>query len=121
MRALSDRRVCALCPAEVKEPFAALCDNTETCRKQKAEHNALVAQEQEQQLRLVKAQKTELRQQSLRAGFQSAEAAAADKAIAKFFYANAVSFTRLGTKNLRWLWGSLGGLGGSWGLEQHLC
>ena len=114
-------RVCALCPAEVKEPFAALRDNTETCRKQKAEHNALVAQEQAQQLRLVKAQKTELRQQSLRAGFQSAEAAAADKAIAKFFYANAVSFTRLGTKNLRWLWGSLGGLGGSWGLEQHLC
>ena len=83
---------CALVPENVKGPFIEMRSGTEASRKQKMEHKALVHEEQEQQLRVIKAQKQELIQQGLRGGFRSAEATAADKAIGKFFYANALSF-----------------------------
>ena len=85
-------KTCVLVPAEVKDPFVVMRGKTDSTRKQKAEHEELVRDEQEQQLRVIKAQKIELKQQSISAGFRSAEAEFADKCIAKFFYANAISF-----------------------------
>ena len=84
--------VCALCPASVKDPCIALRTKTDGKRRSKEEHGTLVKEEQELQLRMVKFQKTELRQESLKAGFKSAESTCADNAVAKFFYANGLNF-----------------------------
>jgi hypothetical protein len=83
---------CVLCPPSVKDPCAAMRSHTESNRKGKVEHNTLVRAEQELALTAIKAQKREQRQQSIRAGFKSAEATAADDAIAHFFFANGLNF-----------------------------
>ena len=83
---------CVLVPKEVKDPFVALLQDTAVARQEKKDSKALVQVEHEVELRAVKAQKVELRQTSVREGFRSAEATIADRAISKFFYANAVSF-----------------------------
>jgi hypothetical protein len=83
---------CALCPPIVKDQCRALREGTAAKRKEKAEASDLHLQERELTLQAVKAQKTELVQQGIKAGFKSAEAIVADNAIAKFFYANGITF-----------------------------
>ena len=83
---------CVLCPASVKDPCLAMRSKTDWKRKGKEEHTALVKEEQDQALRVMKAQKTQLRQEGIKAGFKSAESAYADQATARFFYANGLNF-----------------------------
>ena len=90
---------CALIPPDVKKSFVALCEKTAGKRAEKQEAAALVQAEQEVARRMVKAQKVEQRQQSVREGFVSADKTIADRAIAKFFYANAVSFSAADTQS----------------------
>ena len=84
--------VCVLCPKSVRDPCIAVRNSSDAKRVRKDEHGVLVFQEQEQAVRLLKAQKTELRQQSIRSGFKTAEATFVDQAIARFFYANGINF-----------------------------
>lgn len=84
--------VCVLCPPTVRDPCQALRSKTDGKRDRKDEHKLLVKQEQEQALRIVKAQKKEQRQESIRSGFKAAEATVADHSIARFFYANGINF-----------------------------
>ena len=86
------RDKCLACPSVVKEGCNILRDAAERKRKEKEQHTALVVAEQEHAVVAVKAQKTEMKQQGLKAGFGAAEVTVADQAIARFFYANAVSF-----------------------------
>ena len=83
---------CVLCPTSVKAPCVAMRATTESKRKGKDEHTALVMVEQDQALRMMKMQKTQLRQEGIKAGFKSAESACADQAIARFFYSNGLNF-----------------------------
>ena len=76
----------------MKDPCVAFRDSTDAKRKGKEEHTALVREEQGLVMQVLKAQKKELRQEGIRAGFKSAEATAADEAIARFFYANGLNF-----------------------------
>jgi hypothetical protein len=85
-------RECVLVLRCVKEPFVKMRQQTETARAAKQEHTAVVQADKDVAMRLVKAQKTEMRQTSVREGFRSAEATVADRAIAKFFYTSAISF-----------------------------
>ena len=52
----------------------------------------MIKDERDAELCAVKAQKVELRQQGIRAGFKDAESTVAEESIAKFFYANGLSF-----------------------------
>ena len=83
---------CVLVVPNVKQPFVAMRQQTEVSRASKHEHKVLVQADSEVALREAKAQKIEQRQMSVREGFRSAEATVADRAIAKFFYTNAISF-----------------------------
>lgn len=83
---------CVLCPKEVKEPCMAMRDGTASKRKAKEESTTMAAEERDLVLVQMKAQKTEMRQMGIKAGFKAAEASVADEAIAKFFYANGVTF-----------------------------
>ena len=85
-------KACVLCPPAVRDFCVGLRSKVSAKRERKEEHTQLVVQEQDSALRVLKAQKTELRQQSIRAGFKSAESTFADQAIAKFFYANGINF-----------------------------
>lgn len=85
------RSACSAPPA-VKDFCVGLRAKVVVKRERKEEHTQLVVQEQDSALRLLKAQKTELRQQSIKAGFKSVESTFADRAIAKFFYANGINF-----------------------------
>ena len=89
---------CALCPPAVKAPFVAMREQTAVARSDKKQHAALVMRDQEEETRVVKQQKSEQKQMSIRAGFRSSESTMADRAIAKFFYANAISFGAADTK-----------------------
>ena len=91
-------RDCVMCPPCVREPAQALCGETAGKRERKDQHKLLVQAEQEQALRIIKVQKTEQRQQSIKAGFKSAETSFADHAIARFFYANGINFGAADTK-----------------------
>ena len=83
---------CALCPGMIRDACIMLQGGTHAKRKLKVEHEAIVRVESEAQLHATKVQKHQLRQQGIKAGFQTAEVSVADEAIAKFFYANALSF-----------------------------
>ena len=86
-------KTCALCVPELKAKCAALRDETEKKRKEKADHTALVVKEAEVQLHEAKVQKSAaLVQQNISTGFGNAETGIANKAIAKFFYTNGISF-----------------------------
>ena len=67
-------RDCVMCPPCVRDPAQTLRGETAGKRERKDEHKVLVRAEQEQALRIVKVQKMEQRQQSIKAGFKSAEA-----------------------------------------------
>ena len=65
---------------------------TKAKRLEKAESQAMASEEQQLALQVAKAQKLELAQQSIKGSFKAAEATVADNAIAKFFYANGITF-----------------------------
>ena len=84
--------ICMLCPRDVKQACTRLREGTVAKRQDKQDHNQLVVAEQGQAELAVKKQKLVLQQQGIKAGFSNAEAAVADAAIAKFFYANGLNF-----------------------------
>ena len=83
---------CPLCPQSVKAPVQALRDGTKKKRKVKEEHSKHVKAEAEEALAEARLVQAEKRQQTLGASFGSAESAVADAAIARFFFANGLSF-----------------------------
>ena len=83
---------CPLMPADVKEPFKQIQKQTDAVKLQKRQRDNMV-KEEAQQLAAEHAQKqAKLVQQKLRAGLKSLEVFEADLAIAKFWYANGLSF-----------------------------
>lgn len=87
---------CLLCSVEVKESCKKLRDSVNQKRKVKRDEREIMATELQVQEELMKAQKLTLRQEGIRAGFRLAECDLADRAVAKFFYANGVSFNVAG-------------------------
>ena len=85
-------RACTLCPERVKQPLQLLRAKTDKKRKVKEEHSKLVAVHADEALKEAKLVKAEQRQQSLGRSFGSAESEVADVAVARFFYANGLSF-----------------------------
>ena len=83
---------CALMPTEVKEPFSKLSQQLESVRMQKREHETLVNEEAKVEAVEHAKKQAKLVQQGVRAGLKTIEVAEADMAIAKFFYANGLSF-----------------------------
>lgn len=91
---------CVLCPDTVKKSCNNLRAKTTSKRKERDETEALNREESEQILRLEKAKKAAaLKQLGIKASFKSAETLAADMAIAKFFYGNAISFAAADSKS----------------------
>lgn len=84
--------VCPLMPASVKKAFKDLRDSTESKRAAKREREAVIDTEIQLAAQEQKARNQLLKQQCIRAGFKECSIAAADKAIAKFFYGNAIPF-----------------------------
>lgn len=84
---------CDACPKPVKAGFKSLRDTTGT--KRKLEQEAAALREEEKQLAAVQheAAQATLKQQCIKAGLKTAQQSAADLAIAKFFFANGVSFS----------------------------
>jgi hypothetical protein len=83
---------CVLCPARVKEPLQALRAETTGKRKAKEEQQMFIEHAAAEELKNNKLAKALQRQQSLGQSFGAAESDLADQAIAKFFYANGLSF-----------------------------
>lgn len=77
---------------EVKEPCQKLLGSRADTRKEKNENMKRTREEADRVLEVIKVQKQEMRQQGIRSGFRLAEIEAADRAIARFFYTNAISF-----------------------------
>ena len=84
---------CPLMPAAVKKPFKELREGTDS--KRAAKREVAVVQQEEAQIASAQhaAKQVALKQQCLRAGIKNAETDAADKAIANFFYGNAIPFS----------------------------
>eukprot|EP00966_Prymnesium_polylepis_P321600 7377905-Prymnesium_polylepis.1 len=80
-------------PAQVKKPFKELREKTESNRQGKREVALVQSEEAQIAAQQHAAQQARLKQQCIRAGVHSAEVDAADKAIANFFYANALPFS----------------------------
>ena len=91
-RPLKHLVVCALVPKEVKTLFVNLHSMTESRKVQKRQNEALVKDEADVMANEHAVKQAKLRQQGVRAGLKSLEAAEADLAIARFFYANGLSF-----------------------------
>lgn len=83
---------CPLAFKEVKEAVKKLKQVTDGKRKRKMEEKGLILREAELQATLIKEQKRQMIQQGIREGFKATETEVADLAIARFFYANALSF-----------------------------
>ena len=83
---------CVLCPARVKQPLQALRAETTGKRKAKEEQQMFSEHAAAEELKNNKLAKALQRQQSLGQSFGAAESDLADHAIAKFFYANGLSF-----------------------------
>lgn len=84
---------CPMVPADVKRTFKVL--QVEKEKKSSAKRDALTLAGEEAELAAQEhtAQQVTLKRQCIGAGIKSAEAAAADAAIADFFYANAIGFS----------------------------
>ena len=84
---------CALCPREVKDAFLKLCEKTDAKRSEK--RDCMVMNTEEAQLAAQEHERRQvvLKQQCIKAGIKQSEVAAADLAIANFFYANAIPFS----------------------------
>ena len=84
---------CPLVPSEVKQAFLTLRDAS--AKKAAAKRDAIVLanEDAEEAKRQHTVQQTALTQTSVRTAFATAEVAAADSAIANFFYANGISFS----------------------------
>ena len=83
---------CQLCVDSVKLPLRSLRQKTSSKRKMKIDEKEVVEREVEHQREIIKAQKSELRDQNIRSGFKSAEVQMADEALARFWYSNALPF-----------------------------
>lgn len=84
---------CPLTPAEVRQAFTAL--RTESNQKSAGKREAVVLANEEAEIEATAhaEDQARLKQQNVRSGLKAAEAAAADQAIAKFFYANGIGFS----------------------------
>ena len=84
---------CPLCPADVRNAFKLLGARKES--KSAAKRDALTLATEEAALAAKDHESSQvvLKQQCIRAGLKSAEVAAADAAIANFFFANGISFS----------------------------
>lgn len=89
---------CVVMPALVKKPFHELRNSTAS--KRQAKHEADKMHEEEVQIAAAQHQAEQKRwkQQCIRAGIHSAEVEAADRAIANFFYGNALPFSAAGSE-----------------------
>ena len=84
---------CPMVPRAVKEAFGKLREETESKRSEKRELVVMATEEAALAKQEHETQQMVLKQQCIRAGIKSASTAAADLAIANFFYANAISFS----------------------------
>ena len=84
---------CSLVPADVRNAFKALNNVKE--QKSAAKRDALTLANEEAALAVLEHESTQvvLKQQCIRVGLKSAEVAAADAAIANFFYAHGIGFS----------------------------
>ena len=62
---------CVLCPTSVAKPCKELRARTDVKRERKDEHVVLVKEEQDQVVRVLKAQKKELRREGIKSGFKN--------------------------------------------------
>lgn len=84
---------CPLIPVVVQRAFKGLRDTAGSKREGKRELEALAEEEEQLTQRRHAAEQVVLKQQCIRAGLKTAEVDAADRAIAEFFYANAIPFS----------------------------
>lgn len=84
---------CSMCPKAVRTAFQNIRAKTTEKRVAKRDTTALAEEEQLLALHEQAVEQNKLKQQSIRAGFKTVEAVAADQAIAQFFYANAIPFS----------------------------
>ena len=84
---------CPLLPAAVRRPFQELNDQNESSKAQKRQHDVLVKEEAQQHAADHAAKQSKLVQQGIRSGMKALEVAEADMAIARFWYANGLSFS----------------------------
>lgn len=89
--------VCFLCIPEVQEKAVALRSKTALKRKVKEQSQEIMEKELEIEAQLTKAKKQSMQQLGIRSAFSEAECQLADASIAKFFYANGVSFNAAGS------------------------
>lgn len=83
---------CVLTPKTIKDAFISLRSLTESKRKAKAEVISVARDEAQLAVHEHNVQQKKLKQAGIKSGLMSAECAAADMAIAEFFYANGLSF-----------------------------
>ena len=88
---------CPLCPREIKEAFGKLCEASVAKSAAKREADSLATEEAQLAQQDHERRQSMLKQQCIRAGIKESEVAAADLAIAMFFYANAIPFAAANT------------------------
>lgn len=81
---------CPSCPADVQKGFLILRSETE--KKGAMKRDAFVLAQEELEVEAFAHAENQLKQQKLGVCMKTAQVAAADKAIAEFFYSNAISF-----------------------------
>ena len=84
--------MCALMPKDIKKTFLKLTAQTESNKAMKRGNEKLMEEEDQVAAADHAAKQAKLVQLNVRAGLKSLEVAEADLAIAKFFYANGLSF-----------------------------
>lgn len=83
---------CKVAPAVVRDGFLALEEKTEGSKKRKTEHKTVIEDDRARQVQEQRNAQKKMLQQGLVTSLKAAEIAVADNAIAKFFYANGISF-----------------------------
>jgi hypothetical protein len=89
---------CPLCPRLVRDEFVKLCEKVEGKRAEKRDAALMAAEEAQLAKQEHEQRQVVLKQQCIKAGIKGAEVAAADLAIANFFYANAIPFSAASTE-----------------------
>jgi len=87
---------CFLCPIEVKKAFEAIRSSTEKVAVAKRHLAALAQEESQLEAQTHEMQQSMLKQQKITVGLKTVQVAAADNAIAEFFFANAIPFNAAG-------------------------
>ena len=91
---------CVLCPAQVIKGFMVLRKDTGANRIAKREVSDLAKQEAEVDAAAHDDKQASLKQQKIGVGLKTSQVAAADKAIADFFYGNGIAFSAAGDNEL---------------------